>query len=70
MSPENPLRIPVQGMSCSHCIARVERAVLEVEGVQSAHADLEGVDITGNAALMKREALVEAIREAGYTPAG
>ncbi len=59
------IRIEVKGMTCGHCTARVERALLEVEGVESARVDLSGAEILGPA---PRQALEEAIREAGYEP--
>lgn len=36
----------VNGMSCSHCTARVEKALTEMKGVKSAKADLEGKSVT------------------------
>ena len=36
----------VNKMSCSHCTARVEKALLEIKGVKSAKADLEAKSVT------------------------
>lgn len=36
----------VEGMSCSHCTARVEKALSEIKGVKSAKADLEAKSVT------------------------
>jgi len=60
--------LKVEGMSCGHCVARVEKALESVEGVKDARVDLE-----------KKEAQVdydpqntdigkmkEAVEEAGY----
>lgn len=57
----------VEGMSCGHCKASVEKALLAVDGVKSAQADLEkkSVKVKGDATL-KLEALKEAVRAAGY----
>lgn len=31
----------VQGMTCSHCVDAITREVIQVEGVQVAHVDLD-----------------------------
>jgi copper chaperone len=33
--------IKVKGMSCNHCVMSVQKALEEMEGVQSAQVDLE-----------------------------
>lgn len=55
-------KVNVPDMSCSHCVARIEKALTKAN-VQS-HVDLETktVSYTGDDALVK-----EAIEEAGYT---
>lgn len=58
----------VGGMSCNHCVERVKKAILQVEGVKDAHVELEGggrarIDLSDETALPK---VKEAIREAGY----
>lgn len=58
--------IAVEGMSCGHCEQTVEEALQEVPGVTDATVDMErdqasvvgGADVT---------ALVEAVKDAGYT---
>lgn len=40
-------RIIIEGMSCSHCTGRVEKALNSIEGV-SAKVDLKGADVSGN----------------------
>jgi copper chaperone CopZ len=59
------IRIEVDGMTCGHCTARVERALREVDGVEEARVDLQGAEIRGRA---ERPELLAAIREAGYEP--
>ena len=57
--------ISVDGMMCKMCKAHVEKACMAVEGCESAEASLEDKNVTvvGN---VSKEALVEAIKEAGY----
>ena len=57
----------VEGMMCAHCKAHVEKALLGVNGVTAAEADVENkravVQYTGE---VSNEALVSAVKEAGY----
>ena len=58
--------LKIQGMSCSHCSAAVERALKEVPGVTAADVDLPGgrATVQGTASLPD---LVAAVAEEGYT---
>ena len=55
----------VTGMSCAACSARVEKAVSQVEGVTSCSVSLltNSMGVEGSAS---PEAIVAAVREAGY----
>ena len=57
----------VEGMMCAHCKAHVEKALLSVNGVTAAEADVENkravVQYTGE---VSDEALVSAVKGAGY----
>lgn len=57
--------IKIEGMSCGHCKAAVEKALKAVAGVEIAVVDLEKKQavVTGNAAM---EAMREAVEDAGY----
>ncbi|TVQ09811.1 MAG: copper-translocating P-type ATPase [Balneolaceae bacterium] len=61
----NAKRIRVQGMHCASCVARVEKAIRAVPGVNNAEVNLimEEATVYGDA---RKGAVVEAIREAGY----
>jgi len=62
------LTIPVQGMTCAACSARIQRALERTAGVSSANVNL----MTGSATVsydpssVTPDRLVEAIRETGY----
>ena len=66
------LDIPVQGMTCASCVARVQKALLGVPGVQEASVNF----VTGQARVLHDPsaappaALAEAIVRAGYRVAG
>lgn len=59
--------INVEGMMCGHCKMHVEKALLAVEGVASANANLESntatVELTAE---VDDKALIDAINDAGY----
>lgn len=59
--------ITIKGMSCGHCLKRVQNALSELEGVASATVDLE----TGTAVAEVDEPVSDvrirqAVHEAGY----
>ena len=57
--------IKIEGMSCGHCKAAVEKALKAVAGVETAVVALEKKQavVTGNAVM---EAMREAVEDAGY----
>ena len=58
---------PVDGMSCSHCTARVEKALTEIKGVKSAKADLETKSVTVVAAeSVTQDSLKAAVNARGF----
>lgn len=70
--PEAPLQtvdIPVLGMTCASCVGRVEKAIRAVPGVAGASVNLAAerarVELSDP---QQAEAVVEAIRSAGYQP--
>jgi Cu+-exporting ATPase len=58
---------PIEGMTCASCVRRVEKAIAAVPGVESASVNLatERADVR-LAEPVSPEAVVEAIRSAGY----
>lgn len=65
-SPQS-LTLPIQGMSCASCVARVERALAALPGVTEANVNLAteraDVRVLGEA---DRPALVKAVEDLGY----
>ncbi|MBX3246918.1 MAG: heavy-metal-associated domain-containing protein [Myxococcales bacterium] len=66
MSQTTKLR--VEGMSCGHCVGRVERALRGVEGVTEVTVSLEAGEATvaHDATRVTVDALLRAVDEAGY----
>jgi len=64
------LTIGVGGMTCASCVARVERALKKVPGVDGAAVNLatEKATVSYDATSAEVEALMEAIEGAGYEP--
>ena len=60
--------IPVQGMTCAACQARVQRALQRQPGVVDASVNLmmQNATVPYDPAVTRPEALVEAIRDTGY----
>jgi Cu+-exporting ATPase len=69
VSTSQTLGIPISGMTCASCVGRVEKAIRAVEGVQSVAVNLatERAQVTA-APSIKPEAVLNAIRNAGYEP--
>ncbi|RMF97753.1 MAG: copper-translocating P-type ATPase [Gammaproteobacteria bacterium] len=59
---------PVEGMTCSACAGRIEKALQRVPGVVSANVNLalERADVEVVAGSVSLEALAEAVERAGY----
>ncbi|WP_027893321.1 heavy metal translocating P-type ATPase [Calidithermus chliarophilus] len=64
------LHIGVTGMTCAACVNRVERGLKKVEGVELASVNLatESASVVYDPATTTPQALVEKIKEVGYTP--
>lgn len=64
------MEVSIEGMTCAHCQARVEKALSQFPGVES-HVDLErkAATLTGRM-LPDEKAVREAVEDAGYTVAG
>ena len=58
--------LKVEGMTCTHCKMRVEKALQVVSGVESVKVDLAANEavVTGDT---ERTKLIQAIEDAGYT---
>ncbi len=66
MTSPTSLTLPVEGMTCASCAGRVERALLKVEGVQSASINLASEQAHVEAQPGSLPALIEAVEKAGY----
>ena len=60
------IKLHVEGMHCEHCKASVEKALRGVPGVSHAEVDLRRKSATVRAEGVTVEALIDAIRNAGF----
>jgi P-type Cu+ transporter len=67
MQTANLIKLPIEGMTCASCVARVERALKAVPGVGSAEVNLATeIATVALAEGAAPESLVAAVRDAGY----
>ena len=62
------IEIRVEGMTCGGCVNSIQNALNQREGVLRATADLDGGTVTVEfvPTVIRREALEEAITDAGF----
>jgi P-type Cu+ transporter len=67
---DEPLMMPIEGMTCASCVGRVERAIKAVPGVAGASVNLatERAEVTFSPGQANRRAVADAITQAGYVP--
>jgi copper chaperone CopZ len=61
------IELVIEGMSCEHCVGRVEKALAAVDGVTGVAVRLDPASATVDGRDMSLEALVEAVDRVGYT---
>ena len=61
------VELKIEGMSCEHCVARVEKALAALEGVSAAEVRLEPGSATVTGDSVSAADLAEAVDRAGYT---
>jgi Cu+-exporting ATPase len=66
--PTENFSFPIEGMTCSACSTRVEKALRQVPGVVEANVNLaiERADVRGLAGVTRLAELAEAVTKAGY----
>ena len=62
--------LAVDGMSCAHCVRAVRDALAEVPGTTVERVDIGGATVAYDPARTSPAELADAVRDAGYEPAG
>ena len=67
--PSYSTSLPVEGMTCASCVARIEKSLKKVDGVREASVNLatEKVALSFDKEKTSLAALAEVVKEAGYT---
>lgn len=68
MSQDTTLTLDIQGMDCGGCVRSVEQALRALPGIADVAVSLErhNAVIQLDPALVTREALIEAVEDAGF----
>jgi copper ion binding protein len=61
------LTLKIDGMSCGHCVARVEKALSKLDGVNVSRVGVGSAEIDYDPARTSSARIREAIDDAGYT---
>jgi copper ion binding protein len=61
------LTLKIDGMSCGHCVARVEKALKKLDGVSVNRVEIGAADLVYDPAKTPFARIREAIDDAGYT---
>ena len=60
------LKLKIEGMSCGHCVARVEKALSRLDGVSVRRVDVGSADLLVDPARASFERIRQALDDAGY----
>lgn len=66
MPSEDQVRLTIVGMTCSHCVGAVQRALSEVEGVTRATVALATGEATVTGVGVDHKRLIDAVKAIGY----
>jgi Cu+-exporting ATPase len=63
-----PVRIQIEGMTCTSCVSRITRALRKLDGVESVKVDLvsDSAIVGFDGGRTSLEVIGDAIRAAGY----
>jgi copper chaperone len=60
------VQLKISGMSCDHCVARVNKALDGLDGVQVDRVRIGAAEVRFDPAAHSADELVEALRDVGY----
>lgn len=62
------LQFAIEGMSCGHCVAAVEKALAALPGVAASRVAVGSAQVEYDPARVSAEQMAAAIRGAGFAP--
>ncbi|HKV10063.1 MAG TPA: heavy-metal-associated domain-containing protein [Thermoanaerobaculia bacterium] len=62
-----PLTLKIDGMSCGHCVARVEKTLAKLDGVAVRKVDIGSAEVMYDPGRTPFERIRQALDDAGYT---
>ena len=62
------ITLPIEGMTCASCVARVERSISKIEGISDVVVNLatEKATFRINKSVVKLDSIKKAVKEVGY----
>lgn len=60
------LTLQIDGMSCGHCISRVQKALARVDGIHVDRVEIGSVRVTYDPDRVAPQRIREAVEDAGY----
>ena len=60
------LDLKIDGMTCGHCVAAVERALGSLDGVKAEKVAIGSATVAFDASRSSSDAIVRAVSDAGY----
>lgn len=60
------LEIRIDGMSCGHCVSRVQKALTRVEGVHVDQVEIGSARVSYEPARVSPQRIREAVEDAGF----
>ena len=62
----NTLKLTIDGMSCGHCLNRVQKALATLPGVQIESVQIGRATVQYDPALHQPQAIADAVSQTGY----
>ena len=59
--------LEITGMTCGHCVAAVDKALKQVQGVSAAKVEIGRATVTVDPKVATTDAIVDAVEDAGYS---
>lgn len=62
------LTLQIDGMSCGHCVARVQKALSRLDGVEVRNVEVGSAEMGYDPSRVSPDKILEAVDEVGFEP--